>query len=165
MPACVTEAESAAAQTAKRRARRRGVWAGVIFLVLICALTVTAVLLRNLEGSLEEHLEEAGEYDGYSGWDPYFGVRPGGYTSWSTDETGITRAPAGVKPLLSLSEPQGEALPAEEIYRKVLPSVVSVSAYNSEYGSSGSGVVLSADGYIITNYRSEEHTSELQSPR
>lgn len=147
--ACVSEAEGAAAQAAKRRSRRRGIWAGVLFFVLICALTVTAVLLRRLEGSLEENLEEAG--DGYSSWDPYFGVGPGGYASWG-GQTSIARAPVGVKPLLSLSEPQGEALTAEDIYQKVLPSVVSVTAYSDQYGSSGSGVVLSADGYIITNY-------------
>lgn len=146
---CTPEGESAAARTAKRRSRRRGIWAGVLFLVLISALTVTAVLLRQMEGSLEEHLEEAG---GYGGWDPYFGAGSGEYPPWGDGRTGIARAPAGVKPLLSLSEPQGEAMTAEEIYQKVLPSVVSVTAYNSEYGSSGSGVVLSADGYIITNY-------------
>ena len=127
--ACVSEAEGAAAQAAKRRSRRRGIWAGVLFFVLICALTVTAVLLRRLEGSLEENLEEAG--DGYSSWDPYFGVGPGGYASWG-GQTSIARAPVGVKPLLSLSEPQGEALTAEDIYQKVLPSVVSVTAYSDQ---------------------------------
>ena len=150
VPACVSEAESTVAQAAKRRSRRKGIWAGLLFFVLICALAVTAVLLRHMEGSLEDNLEEAG--GGYSGWDPYFGIGPGGYASWGGNETGIARAPAGVKPLLSLSEPQGEALTAEEIYQKVLPSVVSVTAYSDQYGSSGSGIVLSADGYIITNY-------------
>lgn len=147
--ACTAE-ESAAARTAKRRSRRRGIWAAVIFSVLICGLTVTAVLLRHLEGSLEDNLKEAG--GGYSEWDPYFGVGSDERISWDRSRTSITRAPAGVKPLLSLSEPRGEALSAEEIYQKVLPSVVSVTAYTSEYGSSGSGIVLSADGYIITNY-------------
>lgn len=143
--ACFPETERAGVRTAQRRSRRRGIWAAVIFLVLICALTVTAVLLRQLEGSLEEHLEEA---SGYSGYD----VAPNDRASWDRNKTGIARAPAGVSPLLSLSEPQGAALSAEEIYKKVLPSVVSVAAYSDQYGSSGSGVVLSADGYIITNY-------------
>lgn len=147
--ACVPEGSSASARAARSRSRRRSIWAGVLFLVLICALTAAAVLLRHLEGSLEDRLEEAG---GYSDWDSYFGTTPGGYASWDGSKTGIARAPAGVKPLLSLSEPQGEALTAEEIYQKVLPSVVSIAAYSDQYGSSGSGIVLSADGYIITNY-------------
>ena len=146
--ACAPKGAGSAARAAGSRSRRRGIWAGVLFFVLICALTVTVVLLRHLEGSLEENLKESG---GYSGEDPYFGVLPGD-ASWGTGRTGIARAPAGVKPLLSLSEPQGEALTAEEIYQKVLPSVVSVTAYSDQYGSSGSGIVLSADGYIITNY-------------
>lgn len=147
--ACAPEGADAAARAARRRSRRRGIWAGVLFFVLICALTVTVVLLRKLEGSLEDNLKEAG--GGYSDRAPYFSVLPGD-ASWGAGKTGIARAPAGVQPLLSLSEPQGEALTAEEIYQKVLPSVVSVTAYSDEYGSSGSGIVLSADGYIITNY-------------
>ena len=42
-------------------------------------------------------------------------------------------------------------LAGEEIYKKVSPSVVSVIATLSNGTGSGSGVIMSADGYIITN--------------
>lgn len=53
---------------------------------------------------------------------------------------------------MSVTGQRGEVLSGTEIYQKVLPSVVSVIALGADSGSSGSGVVLSADGYIITNY-------------
>lgn len=140
-PARSPEEEHAAA---KRRLKRRGLWAGLLFFVLIAALSVTTVVLRRLEGSLADHLE-----GNYGSEDPYYGVVPGRFGKW---ETGIPKAPAGVEPLLSLSEHGSASLSAEEIYQKVLPSVVSVNAYGEEFGSAGSGIVLSADGYIITNY-------------
>ncbi|MGI6180477.1 MAG: trypsin-like peptidase domain-containing protein [Agathobaculum sp.] len=43
-------------------------------------------------------------------------------------------------------------LAGEEIYKKVSPSIVSVLAMNNDgTGGSGSGVIMSEDGYVITN--------------
>ena len=42
-------------------------------------------------------------------------------------------------------------LAGEEIYKKVSPSVVSVIATTASGTGSGSGVIMSTDGYIITN--------------
>jgi serine protease Do len=44
------------------------------------------------------------------------------------------------------------ALSLQEIYSKVIPSVVSISTTTANGGASGTGIVMSADGYIITNY-------------
>ena len=51
------------------------------------------------------------------------------------------------------SSSANDGLPGEEIYAKVSPSVVSIQAVNltSGEGGTGSGVIMSADGYIITN--------------
>jgi len=42
-------------------------------------------------------------------------------------------------------------LAGEEIYKKVNPSIVSVISTSLDGGGTGSGVIMSADGYIITN--------------
>lgn len=51
------------------------------------------------------------------------------------------------------SNSANDGLSGEEIYAKVSPSVVSIQAVNltSGEGGTGSGVIMSADGYIITN--------------
>ncbi len=51
-----------------------------------------------------------------------------------------------------LSREGEEPLTATEIYKKVLPSIVAVEAYNGVGYSMGSGVVVTESGYIITNY-------------
>lgn len=134
----------------RRRQKRRTVLSAVTFLVLICGLTMVLVWLRQTEGSILNHLEEAG--GSYDDPDRFFGVDPGFQSGEGDMITRIPKAPAGVGPLLNVVQHQGEALSGEEIYNKVLPSVVSVNAYTLDTGSSGSGVVLSADGYIVTNY-------------
>ncbi len=52
-------------------------------------------------------------------------------------------------PILTVPQPTGDApMSGEDIYVMACPQVVCVSCY----GSDGSGIVLSADGYILTNY-------------
>lgn len=47
--------------------------------------------------------------------------------------------------------PQGEGLSLQEIYTKLIDSVVSISCTYSGGSSSGTGLVLTADGYLVTN--------------
>ena len=78
-----------------------------------------------------------------------------------TQETlGVQPAPPiGDTPQLNIStSPTGEAsyagdscLPLQEIYERNIPSVVSIICQSRTGSSSGTGVVLTADGYIVTN--------------
>lgn len=58
--------------------------------------------------------------------------------------------PRGVIELLS--NENCEPMTGTEIYKKVLPSIVVVEAYNNLGYSVGSGIIISESGYIITNY-------------
>ena len=75
-------------------------------------------------------------------------------TQKETPELSIPRAEVGLGVTLELDETRLSALPAQEIYQQVLPSVVSVVTHMSSgqgYGA-GSGVIMREDGYILTNY-------------
>lgn len=73
------------------------------------------------------------------------------YYSGSSDvEIEKTAAETGVE--LVLSAPAGGELSLQEIYERVSPAVVGITALHEELEYSwGTGVVFTADGYIITN--------------
>ena len=50
-------------------------------------------------------------------------------------------------------KPAGDGeLSFQEIYKKVIPSVVSISVQSGRTSSSGTGIIITEDGYILTNY-------------
>lgn len=64
----------------------------------------------------------------------------------------LRRAPTGDGTVLTLAERPAEvAMSFQDIYKKVSPSVVFIRAATGQGIAQGTGVVMSADGYIITN--------------
>ena len=59
---------------------------------------------------------------------------------------------------LTLSRSDENALSLHDLYEKVIPSVVTVLSGNDR---AGTGIVLSADGYILTNARTVQNASSL----
>ena len=57
--------------------------------------------------------------------------------------------------------PQEGGLSLQEVYEKAAPSVVSVTAVTDSGTQSGSGILLSSDGYLITNCHVVEGGSSL----
>lgn len=45
-----------------------------------------------------------------------------------------------------------EVIPSAELYQKLLPSIVCVETYSPQGYGTGSGIIISASGYILTNY-------------
>lgn len=70
-----------------------------------------------------------------------------------------TTAPSGIQRYegegsftLTLGSSEGlEPLSYQDIYAKVLPSVVTITVYNETGGAYATGIILSEDGYILTN--------------
>ena len=54
------------------------------------------------------------------------------------------------------------AISWQDVYEKVLPSVVSITCYDSRSTSSGTGVIMDAGGYIITNAHVVEEAGRIQ---
>lgn len=65
----------------------------------------------------------------------------------------IPEWPVGLGASLTVSrEPGKEELTAQEVYRRLNPSVVTVQCWTGDGVSIGTGVIFTEDGYIITNY-------------
>ena len=68
---------------------------------------------------------------------------------------------ASPQSLENIAEVPG-AVSWQEIYEKVMPSVVSITCYDGRSTSSGTGVVMDAGGYIITNAHVVEDALSIQ---
>lgn len=82
-----------------------------------------------------------------------YAYRQPGYDEEKLDTTppAIPRAETGTGVTVELCQDSGESLTYTQIYDKNLPSMVSIQAEDAKSYSTGTGVVLTADGYLITN--------------
>lgn len=81
----------------------------------------------------------------------------------STEEThdsvlAICESPQSVENRPAQEE---NALSLQAIYEKVYPSVASISCVSQQSSSTGTGIVMSEDGYVITNYHVVEGAQEI----
>ena len=151
-------------QGRRRRPGRRGTGkAVVLFCCALALLLVAAVVLRWVGDFLSprEDLFHSGDkspentpYDWGDTWD------------WEDEETGETtveRAPLGDDVTLTLTpQPQTQAHTLQNIYQENIQSIVSIWGDAGTSYSFGTGVVLSADGYIITNTHVIEGCSSVE---
>lgn len=145
----------------KKNKKRRRVWRDV--LVIVLALVVLAGLMAGsyfgVQYAAERFADDLPDLPSLPGVtetpeasEP--AVPTQGLTQedlWSADM--LPQAEHDPSIQLELLSREGlEPLTATEIYKKVLPSIVAVEAYNGVGYHMGSGVVVSESGYIITNY-------------
>lgn len=64
--------------------------------------------------------------------------------------------------VVSTSAGTVDAMSTPEVIQKVLPSVVGITAQSMAGGGSGSGIVFSKDGYIVTNQHVINNAQELK---
>ena len=129
-----------------KRKSRKGLW---IFLACLAVIVLLAVAGRFLVDRFAPPAQN------YFEWDP----EEKRNTEPSGDIT-IPTIPAGQGGQLRLTRDHGETLTAQEIYRQVNPSVVTVMANLGDSMSVGTGVIFTEDGYIVTNYHVLEGGSE-----
>ena len=87
------------------------------------------------------------------GGDEDYAYRQPGHDEEKLDTTppAIPRAETGTGVTVELCQDSGESLTYTQIYDKNLPSMVSIQAEDAKSYSTGTGVVLTADGYLLTN--------------
>ena len=123
---------------APRRRSRRGL---VIFMIAMAALLLLVSVVLIYYTIFSQFSSSRDPWEDSELWEDI--------GSW---ETTIPLYPTGGDFRLTLSEDQGRTLSAQEVYAQVNPSVVSVVANLGKNASVGTGVIMSEDGYIVTNY-------------
>ena len=128
----------------RRPGRRRGGLAAVLLLLLFSTLLVGAGALLGLwVNSAPEALQDESTF-----YPPYAQESE----APQTPETTVERAPTGDGTTLLISPlPEGEAHSLQAIYQENIASIVSIRGYLDGAMNLGTGVILSADGYVITN--------------
>ena len=136
-----------------RRSRRRKRL--LIALAVLLVLAMMAATGAGLWYVVRHGLRLPGDVRDFPGTED--GVPPRGGFYWELEEpedTSITipSYPTGGDTRLSLS-PAGDlpVLTLKEVYDKATPSVVAVLGQQHLYGSVGTGIIFSQDGYILTN--------------
>lgn len=164
------------------RSRRRSNWLGTFVAILLLVILTCGVVYVTFFADV--HVQRAG-----NGLLLYFGTRqaqPAETHTVSQSETpaqaetpeadtssALAAQPAEDPPSVEIeSSPAAPATPAsedaedgalslQEIYKKCIGSVVSITASAQSGKSSGTGIVLSADGYLITNHHVIENAQVI----
>ena len=139
-----------AVRPARRRPRprhRRWKWpwfAGLLSLIVVLCLSA-ALLERYFMGqAILRHWDRDGM--------PSIGEEQPQNEELDDTPPAIPQAETGTGVTVELQPAQGAVLPYTQIYDRAILSAVSIQASTGRgYGSAGSGVVLTEDGYIITN--------------
>lgn len=129
-----------------------GLIAVLLALVILLSGIVSALSLLNIRISF-------GNSQGTEPPMSFFESTPADQTDSSASVDGPTAPLSGGDVKVELNEipekvenvPQAGGLSLQAIYSKNIPSVVSISCQLSSGSSSGTGVILSQDGYIVTN--------------
>ena len=164
------------------RSRKRSNWLGTFVAILLLVILTCGVVYVTFFADI--HVQRTG-----NGLLLYFGTRqaqPAETHTVSQSETpaqaetpeadtssALAAQPAQDPPSVEIeSSPAAPATPAsedeadgalslQEIYKKCIGSVVSITASSQSGKSSGTGIVLSADGYLITNHHVIENAQVI----
>ena len=164
------------------RSRKRSNWLGTFVAILLLVILTCSVVYVTFFADI--HVQRTG-----NGLLLYFGTRqaqPAETHTVSQSETpaqaetpeadtssALAAQPAEDPPSVEIeSSPAAPATPSsedgadgalslQEIYKKCIGSVVSITASAQSGKSSGTGIVLSADGYLITNHHVIENAQVI----
>ena len=123
-----------------RKKSRRGLWIFLIGLAVVLGIAAGVLVWSWLSpGRILDRFEYWYDY----GWEE---------DAEASGEITIPSYPTGEGATLEVETDRGPELTAQEIYRRVNPSVVTVLAQLEGSASVGTGVIFRSDGYILTNY-------------
>ncbi|MCI7726873.1 MAG: trypsin-like peptidase domain-containing protein [Clostridiales bacterium] len=129
----------------------------LILIIFLCGIVTMLSLLnirlfRELKTDRQEHQELAISFTTEPSEEPTEQTLPTEQASAAMAASlpnatmNLQAAPKGIDNI-----PEGGGMALQDIYTLNIPSVVSITCQSSRGSSSGTGVVLTADGYIVTN--------------
>ena len=122
---------------------RKGLWSFLIAAGVLVLAVVAATVVASLRGGGAVPPVDGGTGDG--------GDASSIVNISGAEKTTIPRIQGEAGVSLVCTAPAGEKLSIHDMYEKVNPSTVLVVADKGEQASIGTGVIMTADGYIITN--------------
>ena len=122
---------------------RKGLWSFLIAVGVLALAVVAATVVASLRGGGAVPPVDGGTGDG--------GDASSIVNISGAEKTTIPRIQGEAGVSLVCTAPAGEKLSIQDMYEKVNPSTVLVVADKGEQASIGTGVIMTADGYIITN--------------
>ena len=122
---------------------RKGLWSFLIAAGVLVLAVVAATVVASLRGGGAVPPVDGGTGDG--------GDASSIVNISGAEKTTIPRIQGEAGVSLVCTAPAGEKLSIQDLYEKVNPSTVLVVADKGEQASIGTGVIMTADGYIITN--------------
>ncbi|MGN0968495.1 MAG: S1C family serine protease [Oscillospiraceae bacterium] len=139
------------------RRRRRGRSVLILFSALILLSAAALVVLHILTpGSWSLSWDQL--FREFDDFDFYYQIPDDSYENyhaqWSQSSTLTTIPRAEPNPGVQMvlrSQPE-QSLSFQEIYEKVIPSIVSIQSYSGSGAYEGTGIIMTADGYIVTNH-------------
>lgn len=154
------------------RNRKTGVRVVAICVLVLVLIVATALIFSDGRGVSGGSLSNGGsgnaaEPTATPGYDEDFRDFFNSYYTQDdneiTGENTIAKAPTGADVTLDFTAaPESGELTLQQVYAKCSASVVAITATVDESGYNwGSGIVLTADGYIITNYHVLDGTSAV----
>ena len=124
-----------------KRKRRLGLWIFLAVMGVVAAIVVVFALLNGQNRTADHDAADDSSEDASSIVDIF-----------SLQQTTIPRYTAYDPSLkLEILADHGQELTAQEVYAKVNPATVLVVAQTGESASIGTGVIMTEDGYVITN--------------
>ena len=153
----------------RHRKSHRGLIALLLVLIIFLCGVVSILTLLNIRIFMQTNENKHPDDDYIS----YFSTEPPETTASTEATETVLEAPPAIKekdatiavetsPYSVANIPQEGGLSFQEIYIKAIPSVVSVSCTYPGGSSTGTGVVLTRDGYIVTNCHVVEDAREIQ---
>lgn len=143
-----------------------------LLVILLCAFVSLLMSLKfqlsQSDGRIALYVSDAGDSPKEDNeQDAQAGEKNDGQTHADKDADSaiVIPAPEGTQTddvSVAITTTEGQELSLQEIYQKVIPSVVSIinQTYSGEV--TGTGIVMSADGYIITNYHVISESASLE---